>query len=786
MTGWTVYRMSKNGFVESNIGSLVTARLESKSGHTVLNAVVSFGAGVLFSRAEIFGSFTPFGVAAVAAAPAGDTFFVLLGVIFGYLLPFGGDFSAKYIAAALAVFVMGLILSNFKNVASHPITAPLTASIASLVTGMAVVINNGMQPYDIVICLAETLICGCAVMFLQVAVPLLRNPSKMWALEQQQLICVTISFCILLLSISKINMQGISLAHIVGVLAVLIASRYGKEAGGSITGVAVGIILGFEDKNMIPILANYGFGGLIAGVFAPLGRFGCAVAFVLANTVAGLYLGSAGNIITGLYEVMIATVIFMILPEKLMCKFSVLFVPAQGDMSVEKLKSAVSTRLVSVADALEEVSHTVSQVTQKLHNINNDDISAVFHNAAEQTCKRCGTKMICWETAYNGTMGVLNDMTEQLKSEHQLVPNDVPKHFAARCSKLNELLNSINTCYAEYGARKFEQHKSAQLRTVLAEQFGGVSNLLKDMATEFSAFTRSDFCSTDRVRAAFASCGLETGESFCRTDSMGRMTLEAEIKPGNSRVSRNDLMSELSTACGRVLGPPEITNDGNLIHLRFYQKPEFTVKFGQAFFQKDGERLCGDAFDTFLDGNGHAIMILSDGMGCGGRAAVDSNLTIELMSKLLRSGFGYDNATSIVNSAMMLKSGEESFATLDIVTIDIYSGEAGFLKAGAPPTYIRRCGRVECISQNSLPVGIIKGIQLEKDIVNLRKGDLIVMISDGVLNGDESWLIKEIEEYCGENLRIFAQSIAKKAKEFCKDEHDDDITVLVAKLEENS
>jgi stage II sporulation protein E len=778
--------MSKNNYVESNLGSLVASRVESKSGRTLLNAALSFGAGVLFSRAEVFGSNTPFGIAAVAAAPVEDKLFVLLGVILGNLLPNGSDYSVKYIVASLAVFVLSMLFSSFKNFSSHPVTAPIIAASACLITGIAVVANNGMLSSDIVLCLAETLLCGCSVYFFQAAIPFFKNPSKMWALDQQKLICVTISFCILLLSISKISMQGISLAHIVGIIAVLIASRYGKEAGGSITGVAVGIILGFGDKSMVPILTGYGFGGLIAGVFAPLGRFGCAAAFVLANAVAGLYLGGTNLVFAGLYEVMIATVIFMILPEKLICKFSVLFVPARGEATEEKLKNTVSSRLVSVANALVDVSDTVAQVTKKLGNINSNDISVVFHNASEQVCKKCGMKMFCWETAYNDTMGVLNGMTEQLKNEHQLERDDVPIHFAKMCIKLNEFLSTINKCYSEYSANQFEQNKSRQLRTVLAEQFCGVASLLKDMATEFSAFTRTDFSKTDRVCTAFASCGLEASESFCLIDSKGRLALEAEIKNSNNRVSRNELVHQLSNACGRVLESPEITGDGDVIHLKFKQKPQFVVKLGQAFLHKNGERLCGDAFDTFSDESGHTIMILSDGMGCGGRAAVDSNLTIELMSKLLRAGFGFDNATSIVNSAMMLKSDEESFSTLDIASIDVYTGEANFFKAGAPPTYIRRNGRVECISQNSLPVGIIKGIQLEKDTASLNTGDLIVLISDGVLNGDESWLVREIEEYCGENLCVFAQTIANKAKEFRVDEHDDDVTVLVAKLEENT
>ncbi len=57
-------------------------------------------------------------------------------------------------------------------------------------------------------------------------------------------------------------------------------------------------------------------------------------------------------------------------------------------------------------------------------------------------------------------------------------------------------------------------------------------------------------------------------------------------------------------------------------------------------------------------------MLISDGMGCGGRAAVDGAMASNLMSKLLKAGFGIDCSLKIVNSAMLFKSTDESLATL--------------------------------------------------------------------------------------------------------------------------
>ena len=56
------------------------------------------------------------------------------------------------------------------------------------------------------------------------------------------------------------------------------------------------------------------------------------------------------------------------------------------------------------------------------------------------------------------------------------------------------------------------------------------------------------------------------------------------------------------------------------------------------------------------------------------------------MSKLIKSGLGFDCALQIVNSALMVKSGDESLATLDIICIDLCTGIADLMNAGAPAT----------------------------------------------------------------------------------------------------
>lgn len=773
--------MLKNSAAAGAYGGLFSARLSTKAGQALLNAGLCCAFGFLSARALIFGSYAPFGVAAVAAGSGVGSVWLLAGACFGYILPGGAGEAVKYLAAAIAVFALKWLFSGFKSVAGRTFFCGAFASCSLFVTSMAFTVSDGLQLADVGYSLAETLLCGCSVLFMRKALPLLRSPSKIWGLTRQQMICVTVSLCILLLALEGVKAEGVSLGRILGVLAVLVAARYGGEAGGCIAGVAVGIILGLGDRDMSRVLAGYGFGGLLAGVFSPLGRFACAAAFILANMTAGIYLGGLTAVVTGLYEVTIATVVFMLLPERLLCRLSALFAPEVREQAPGRTRETVSQRLLGAAGVLDGISGTLREVNERLSKLNRDDVSAVFTDGTETICRRCGNRMFCWETAYNDTMGAFNDMTVRLRQKGELSREDVPSHFAARCCKLGVVLRAVNRSYAAFLTRKGCEDRADRLRGVLTEQYAGVGALLRDMERELSVDAEKEFLDGGRVRSAFAECGLDASSAVCRISGRGRVTVEAKLPAfGKTRVSRSELAETLSRVCGRKLSEPAVAEEDGSARVTLAEKPELTVRFGQASLAKRGEKLCGDTCESFLDGAGRAVMIMSDGMGCGGQAAVDSGLAAGLMSRMLHAGFSFDTAMKIVNSAMMLRPGDESFATLDIASVDLYTGEAAFLKAGAPATYLRRGGRAERIMESSMPAGILPGTKFAKAEARLRPGDLVLLASDGLVSADDKWLIRELESFSGDNLRGFASRLVQKGKELRGDGHDDDVTVLAA------
>ena len=177
-------------------------------------------------------------------------------------------------------------------------------------------------------------------------------------------------------------------------------------------------------------------------------------------------------------------------------------------------------------------------------------------------------------------------------------------------------------------------------------------------------------------------------------------------------------------------------------------------------------------------------MLISDGRGTGGRAAVDGAMTAGLTERLLKAGFGFDCSLRIVNSALLYKSSEESLSTVDIACIDLYTGETELYKAGAAPTLVRRSGKVGRAESHSLPVGILRDVGFDRSTITLKHGDAVVLLSDGATTAGTDWISQELEENIDLTAQQLAERIAEAARRRADDNHPDDITVMVTLLNE--
>ena len=109
-------------------------------------------------------------------------------------------------------------------------------------------------------------------------------------------------------------------------------------------------------------------------------------------------------------------------------------------------------------------------------------------------------------------------------------------------------------------------------------------------------------------------------------------------------------------------------------------------------------------------------------------------------------------------------------------------GEASFIKSGAVYSYVKRGSSLFRIRSESAPLGLMRGVDVEKIRVEIKDGDVIVMISDGVADTPESslWLPEILSRDFDGTLKDYADHILASAKKNYQVR--DDMTVSVARI----
>ena len=327
------------------------------------------------------------------------------------------------------------------------------------------------------------------------------------------------------------------------------------------------------------------------------------------------------------------------------------------------------------------------------------------------------------------------------------------------------------------------ESRLSEVRGVISDQFEGVAKMLGDLSEEFKYEVRHDQRATENIILAFKNMGFHAVRCIAAQDKWGRLSADIHIKGAADRViNKMDVVRHLSLALSRDMDTPTVNVGGDDAFIFITEKPNYKVEIGLTQIPEEKGKLCGDTAKYFADGRGRFMMVLSDGMGTGGRAAVDSAMVSGLFSRMLKSGFGYDCSLKIINSSMIFKSTDESLATVDIAAIDLFDGECELLKAGAAPTFVKRGSKVGKAESRSLPPGILRNIAFDKATLSLKPEDIVVMVSDGATAEDTGWITDILKKWTIGSAQQLADEIALAARRRRKDGHSDDITALVAIL----
>ena len=345
-------------------------------------------------------------------------------------------------------------------------------------------------------------------------------------------------------------------------------------------------------------------------------------------------------------------------------------------------------------------------------------------------------------------------------------------------------INRLNISEEEYIQREIILEKTNQIRMVASDQFFSISGMLEDLAFEFDEAEAINSNASQKIRNLLGEYGIYPKNISAIEDKFSRMRVEILVSSECKNLENPDLQEEIGKICSRYFERGRVTNFKDEAMLSFFERPNYRLNIGFAQHSAEG-KLCGDTIKIINDFKGHCILIISDGMGKGSRAALDGAMGAGLLSKLINAGFGFDSALKVVNSALLVKSNDESLATLDIANIDMFTGKCDLLKAGAPASYIVKGKSIIKCELTSMPAGILRGVEFAKRSAVLKLGDWIALMSDGIYELGDKWLEEMLLSNNDLPPQKRADLILKEALQKTENKKKDDMSIIIAKMERN-
>lgn len=766
----------ENGF--ARVKDRMAMALQTVYVRKAIMLLISAVTGFLSARGLVFGKYAPFAISAAAAFPAKSMWAVIFGGALGHMFPSPVEVPARYVAGLMAVGAIRWTLSELKAVRDHPFFAPTVAFLPLIATGAVLVLVNGSLSNTAAMYVAEAFLAAGSAYFLRRAVQLLISGREEIMFDSGDVAALIVSLGMVLLSFSSVTVSGVSVGRVLIVLTIMLCARTGGLAAGAVAGIAAGAVQGLSTAGLSYLSGAYGLGGLMAGAFSPLGKTAVAAAFIIANGIASLQVNGSYQVLHGAIEVAVASIIYMFIPQNR--RLIELFAVKNDRLPGDSLRKNVIMRLRYASEAMLGASESVDRISKALQESAADDLPGVYGRAVERVCTNCSQSAVCWRKNRDETGKSFSRLTYPLREHGRVERSDFDIPFLSKCGRAAEIRDAVNNEYKELLVKEGARMRAEQVRAVVEEHFRSTSQMLGDMAEEFEQYHNFDEQSAELAREVLRRHEITPLEVCCRIDKFGRMSVEANvIKPCGVHVNKGQLTRAMSAACGRTFAQPGVTSYGERMRLLWSQRPVYSVERGFSQHSNGGAAMCGDCAAAFEDGSGRYFSVLSDGMGTGSRAAVDGTMTASMARSMLKAGIGFESTLRMINSAMLAKGEDESLATLDVVSIDMFTGEVQLRKAGAAGTVLKRRRRTEYLEAKSVPVGIMPEVNFARSEKTVDSGDMIVMISDGVIASGTEWLIDLVGNTLEDDPQRLAEQIVDRAVKDRADGHGDDVSAVV-------
>jgi serine phosphatase RsbU (regulator of sigma subunit) len=201
----------------------------------------------------------------------------------------------------------------------------------------------------------------------------------------------------------------------------------------------------------------------------------------------------------------------------------------------------------------------------------------------------------------------------------------------------------------------------------------------------------------------------------------------------------------------------------------------------------------GDFYDLFPIGDGRWCWVVGDVCGTGAEAAAVTGLARHTIRALALAGFPTGVTLERLNSAILDEGERARFLTLVCGVIEPVRGgraRVGLVVAGHPPPFLVRDGTADQVGRPQSLLGVEEQVAYAEDHLELRRGDLLVAVTDGVLErrdgtrmlGEEGVMEAELVAAAGWPAQTVADRVRRLVLDFVPGAHRDDMAILALRV----
>lgn len=589
------------------------------------------------------------------------------------------------------------------------------------------------------------------------------------------------------------GVYGISLRNILALILILLVSYVKGSTVGAASGVAMGVIVGICSTNLPLFVSVYGFCGLVGGLFKESGKVLTGLSYAAAFIIVNIYSNIPGHF--KIIEILIAVTVFYMLPNRFYRRLilELDFNKKQDNISanyVDKIKGILTNRLNSFSDVLTNMSTILENLAENDKLVMKNKSAALIENLADRVCSTCNMNSMCWKRENYYTYNAFGELIQNYQEKRP----EMPEELERKCVKRTALMKNTEEIVTNYIISEMWRKRLSEGRELLSNQIGNMASSVSEIIEEFNANIKINVEAENSIRRILDRNRIKYTDVFCLDNRNDRLIVKLRMEAcGGRQTCIKDILPLISEVLHRNMC---VSDDGCNIDIKdnnctitFEEAPKFHVGSYARRLCKDGENYSGDSYAFSKLNDGSYMTILSDGMGSGPQAEQESNAAVELIEKFAHSGFNKITAINTVNSIMTLKfSADEKFSTVDFSSIDLYSGDAEFMKVGAVASFIKSGNKVEVIKSKTLPMGVLDKVDIDIIRKKVKNGDIIVMLTDGILDynseaaGRVDWVVDYLQKTSCSNPKDLAEALVEQAKELSGGKVKDDMTVVVSKV----